>query len=185
MNEGKIPKKEIIFSTNFSLFRMMTMSVSNSLEYDVDDEGNKGWWYEFWKNQYSLALSMRGRMSFDRKLRELISLIQSAQMDSASAWAAVLSDPPTTLPVNTNRYQFPFEDSSRISVIGSNCNPVSSTTSRLTAAIKDSPGSTRPAGRYHVPAHVDLASCIISTSFLELNTTAATMYVTLFLQIGR
>uniref|UniRef100_A0A182M4I4 Uncharacterized protein n=1 Tax=Anopheles culicifacies TaxID=139723 RepID=A0A182M4I4_9DIPT len=57
-------------------------------------------------------------------------------------------------------------------------------TSRTPASTIVSPGSIRPAGRYHLPAHDSFASCIISTSLLSFTITQATTYVTVLPTIG-
>ena len=100
---------------------------------------------------------------------------------------------PTTFPAKTNRYHEPAADSTMSKVEGSARRPVSSNTSRLKASwingwinieeflnrvithtVRFSLGSTLPAGRYHCPAHVLLASWIINISFFSLNITAIT-----------
>ncbi|KAH9422017.1 hypothetical protein DERP_002309 [Dermatophagoides pteronyssinus] len=62
--------------------------------------------------------------------------------------------------------------------IGSKQRPDSANTARSMAVSSSSVGWTRPAGRYQLPAHADLASCIISTSCCSLKMIAVTIKVT-------
>uniref|UniRef100_A0A182JN23 Uncharacterized protein n=1 Tax=Anopheles atroparvus TaxID=41427 RepID=A0A182JN23_ANOAO len=79
-----------------------------------------------------------------------------------------------TFPVITKRNQDPPAVSTASSVVIATFRPVSSSTSRAPASTIVSPGSMRPAGRYHLPAQDCFASCIISTSLASFTITQAT-----------
>ncbi|CAG5085326.1 Protein of unknown function [Cotesia congregata] len=100
----------------------------------------------------------RGKISVDLSDKSSTLLTHEACKDSWSAWSGVLSTPPVTSPSMTNLNQEPLAHSTISNDLGSIVNPVSSSTSRFTAAISDSFGWTLPAGKYHFPAQDAFAS---------------------------